>query len=327
MERKRTLPALFLLVLALLTPFAAFAAAPALTSGIQLFEARRYEEARKLFEPYVAKNPKDAEAVLYLGKTWFALRDYEKAAERLEQASALAPANSDAQLWLGRAYARMAVAASLFSKPGLAKKAKGAFDRAVVLDPNNLDARSDLFQYYLQAPGFMGGSVDQAREQAAEIRKRDGIRGVLASVSMRLHEKDAAGAERELAEAIQKSPAEPRLRLGLANLYQSQEKWDAAFDAAEAVLKTDPDNWDALYSIGRAGALSGQRLDRAEECLKRYLGHLPDLNSPPLANAHLRLGQVYEKKGNKAAARAEYQTALKLDPNLKDAKEALAKLG
>jgi tetratricopeptide (TPR) repeat protein len=327
MQRKRSFLSVALLFLALLTPPAASAAATALGPGVQLFEARRYEEARKFFEPYVAKNPGDAEAVLYLGRTWFALRDYEKAAERLERAAVLAPASSDVQIWLGRAYGRRAQAASLFSKAGLAKQAKGAFDRAVALDPNNLDARSDLMQYYLQAPGFMGGSVDKAREQAAEIRKRDAIRGVIASVTIRLHDKDAAGAERELAEAIQKAPAEPRLRLGLANVYVSQEKWDAAFETLETLLKTDPDNWDALYQIGRTGALSGKRLDRAEECLKRYLGHTPGPDSPPLANAHFRLGLVYEKRGNKAAARGEYQTAVKLDPNLKDAKEALAKLG
>jgi tetratricopeptide (TPR) repeat protein len=327
MQRKRNLPTLALLLLALLMPPAAVAAATALGPGIQLFEGRRYEEARKFFEPYVAKNPKDADALLYLGRTWFALRDYEKAGELLERAAVLAPGSSDVQIWLGRAYGRMAQAASLFSKAGLAKKAKGAFDRAVVLDPNNLDARSDLMQYYLQAPGFMGGSVDKAREQVAEIRKRDAVRGVVASVTIRLHEKDAAGAERELAEAIQKAPAEPRLRLALANLYQSQEKWDAAFETTEAVLRSDPDNWDALYAMGRIGALSGKRLDRAEECLKRYLGHPPGPDSPPLANAHFRLGLIYEKKGNKAAARGEYQAAVKLDPNLKDAKEALAKLG
>jgi tetratricopeptide (TPR) repeat protein len=327
MPMKRALPTLALAAFVLLTQVAAGAATTALAPGIQLFDARRYEEARKFFEPYVAKNPGDAEGLLYLGRTWFFLRNYETAADWLAKAATLAPARSDVQLWLGRAYGRLALEASLFRQPGLAKKAKTAYDRAVVLDPNNLDARADLVQYYLQAPGFMGGSVEKAREQAAEIRKRDATRGILASVTIRFHEKDAAGAERELTEAIQKAPAEPRLRLALANLYQSQERWDAAFEALEAVLKTDPDNWDALYAMGRTGALSGKRLDRAEDCLKRYLGHTPGPDSAPLANAHFRLGMVYEKKGNKAAARTEYQTAVKLDPNLKDAKEALAKLG
>ena len=217
--------------------------------------------------------------------------------------------------------------ASVFRQPGLAKKTRVAWEKAVALDPNSLDARDSLIQFYLQAPGVMGGGVDKAREQAAEIRKRDAVRGHIASANIALDQKDPAGAERELKAAIQEAPAEPRPRLSLALLYQEQEKWAAAFDTLEALLKTAPDNYDALYQVGRAAALSGQRLDRAEECLKRYLGHTPGPQSAPLANAHFRLGQVYEKKGNKAQARAEYQAALKLDPRLEDAKKALAKLG
>jgi tetratricopeptide (TPR) repeat protein len=315
-----------LLVATLVLTGMAGAASDALAPGIQLYDARRFEEARKFFEPYAAKNPKDADAALYLGRTLFALRKTEPAAEWLEKAAALAPRRSDVYLWLGRAYGQAAVGASVFRQPGLAKKTRAAWEKAVALDPNNLDARDSLIQFYLLAPGFMGGGVDKAREQAAEIRKRDAIRGHLASVTIAFDQKDTAAAERELKVAIQEAPADPRARLSLALLYQAQEKWAAAFDILEALLKADADNYDALYQVGRAAALSGQRLDRAEECLKRYLGRAPGPQSAPLANAHFRLGQVYEKKGSKSQARAEYQAALKLDPNLKEAKEALAKL-
>jgi hypothetical protein len=39
----------------------------------------------------------------------------------------------------------------------------------------------------------------------------------------------------------------------------------------------------------------------------------------------LRLGGIYEKKGNRARARTEYQT--ELEPGLADAREALRKPG
>jgi tetratricopeptide (TPR) repeat protein len=314
-------------VLLALVPLVAGAASGPLAPGIQHYEGRRYEEARKFFEPYAAKNPKDADAAFYLGRTLFALRQTERAVEWLEKAAALAPNRSDVQVWLGRAYGQAALEANVLRQAGLAKKTRLAWEKAVVLDANNLEARDFLIQFYLNAPGFMGGGVDKARAEAAEIKKRDAIRGHQAFATIALHQKDPATAERELKAAIQTAPANPRPRLLLGMFYQDQQKWDAAFETLEALLKANPDNWDALYQIGRAGALSGKRLDRAEECLKRYFGHTPDPEQAPLANAHFRLGQVYEKKGNKAQARAEYQTALKLDPNLKDAKEALAKLG
>lgn len=319
----QTFPRFLALVALVLIPLAAGAVAP----GIQHFEARRYEEARKLLEPYAAKNPKDADAAFYLGRTLFALRQHEEAAEWLEKAAALAPSRSDVQVELGRAYGQAALRANILRQAGLAGKTRTAWEKAVALDANNLEARDLLIQYYLNAPGFLGGGVDKARAQAAEIKKRDAARGHLAFATIALSQKDPATAERELKAGVQAAPANPRLRLLLGSLYQEQQKWDAAFETLEALLKADPDNWDALYQVGRAGALSGKRLDRAEECLKRYFGHKPGPEQAPLANAHFRLGQVYEKKGNKAQARAEYQTALKLDPSLKDAKEALAKLG
>jgi tetratricopeptide (TPR) repeat protein len=310
-----------------LPPAAALAAAGAASPGVQALEARRYEEARAFFEPLARKDPKDAEAAFYLGRAWLGLRKTDEATQWLEKATALAPGRSDYFDWLGKAYGLAAVEASMFAKPGLANKTREAWEKAVALDPGNLDARADLMQYDLQAPGFLGGGVDKAREQAAEIRKRDAVRGALAHATVAFSQKDLAGGEKILQEAIQKAPAEPRLRLALGALYQNEQKWDAAFAAFEAVLKADPGNWDALYQVGKTGALSGQRLDRAEECLKRYLGHTPGPESAPLANAHLRLGGVYQKKGDKAAARAEYQTALQLDPRLEDAKKALASLG
>jgi tetratricopeptide (TPR) repeat protein len=310
-----------------LVPLVAGAASGALSTGIQHYEGRRYEEARKFFEPYAAKNPKDADAAFYLGRTLFALRQNDKAIEQLEKAAALAPNRSDVQVWLGRAYGQAALRANVLRQAGLASKTRTAWEKAVALDANNLEARDLLIQYYITAPGFLGGGVDKARAEAAEIQKRDAARGHQALATIALSQKEPATAERELKAAIQEAPANPRPRLLLGLFYQDQQKWEAAFEALEALLKADPDNWDALYQIGRAGALSGKRLDRAEECLKRYFGHTPGPEQAPLANAHFRLGQVYEKKGNKAQARAEYQTALKLDPDLKDAKEALAKLG
>ena len=83
----------------------------------------------------------------------------------------------------------------------------------------------------------------------------------------------------------------------------------------------------ALFQIGKTGALSGQRLERAEEALAEYLKATPGREDPPLAAAHWRLGMVYEKKSDRERAKSEYQSALRLDPKYKPAQDALKKLG
>lgn len=303
------------------------AAAASLASGVQLFESRRFEEARKLFEAEAARNLRDAEAAYYAGRSLFALRRYESAMGWLEKAVERAPKNSEYHLWLGRACGQAALEANVLRAPGLAKRTKAAWEKAVALDGGNLDARQDLLQYYLNAPGFMGGSDEKAREQADEIRKRNAVWGHVAWAIVHATKKNPAAAESELAAAIWTAPSDPRPRFLLGTFQENARRWAEAFETYEAILKIDPDHWDSLYQIGKLGAVTGQRLDRAEECLKRYLGHTPaGYPHAPLANAHHRLGMVYEKKGNEALARTHYRKAVELDPKLEDARKALGKL-
>ncbi|MCH7681331.1 tetratricopeptide repeat protein [candidate division KSB1 bacterium] len=117
---------------------------------------------------------------------------------------------------------------------------------------------------------------------------------------------------------------DPRFSLGY--FYQRREKFDNAFEVFEQMVADSSENWSALYQIGRTGALSGQNLDRAEACYKLYLQNERGPNNPSLASTHWRLGMVYEHKRQKDLARKEYGTALKLDPELEQAKKALKKL-
>jgi tetratricopeptide (TPR) repeat protein len=330
----RTARLLTFLVLLNLPPLPAVpplpaAAAPAadLAEGLRLFDAGRYEEARRLFEARVAATPRDFDALFHLGRTYLRLARYDDSAARLEQAVALRPGSSQAHDWLGRAYGGIAQQSNNpFKQAGLAKKVKAEFEKAVELDAGNFDARENLIRYYLQAPGFMGGSVEGARRQAAEIKRRDLYRG-LAAWAMVHADQDRLDLAVQEHQAALKQSNDPRIRGSLGILYLQLERWDDAFAAFETILQANPADAQALYQLGRTGAVSGQRLDRAEECLRRYLAHTPTADEPPLAAAHHRLGMIYEKRGDKARARAAYQAALKLTPGYGPAKEALKKLG
>lgn len=292
--------------------------------GVQLFEAGKLGEARKIFEP-AAKA--DAQAAYYLGRIELASQQAGKAIEWLEKATELAPKNADYLYWLGRAYGQAALTANFLSQGTYAVKARQAWEKAVTLDPAHLDARANLLQFYLIAPGLLGGGEDKAQAQVAEIVKHDAVRGHLARATFASHKKDDASAERELKAAVSAAPGDVRSRIALGFFYQRREQWNEAFETLEAGLKANPKGSDLLFFIGRTAALSGQRLSRAEECLKSYLAKPQGPESPSRAAAHLRLGMVYEKKGDKPKAKAQYQQAVRLDPTNKEAKAALAKLG
>lgn len=314
------------LALLLLQAPASSGTAAELAPGIELFETRRLDEAQAFFEPYAASHPKSAAAAFYLGRIFLEAKQTEKAVEWLERAAGLDSGNSDLHRWLARAYGAAAQSANPVAQNRYAREAKSALDRAVRLDPKNLRAREDLILFHLSSPEFLGGSLEQARQHAEEMRKLDPVSGRMMLANIHLRLKQPAPAEREYQSAIREAPEDLRPRMGLAYLYQSQSRWADAFDTLEAALQIDPGNWDVQYQIGRTGAFSGQRLERAEEVLTKYLGHTPLGDDPPLSGAHFRLGMVYEKKGDLARAREHYRKSLELEPANAEVRKALERL-
>jgi tetratricopeptide (TPR) repeat protein len=279
-----------LLLLIALTALPALAADLALRDQVtELFKQRQWAEAQTLLEKVTAAEPGNAEAWSSLGQVHLARGDFEKAVAALEKATATDPAKSHYFLLLGNAYGASAQKAGLLSKFGFAKKCKAAYEKAVELDPKNIDARWSVMEYCRQAPGIAGGGMDQAYAQAAEIKKLDARRG----------------------------------RVAYSNLYVADKKFAEAFALYDEVLREKPDDADALYHLGRLAAISGEHLDRGLAALRQHL----TLEGGGNARTHTRIGHILEKKGDQPGAKAAYEAALALDPKFTLALESLRKLG
>lgn len=295
-------------------------------AGARLFAAGRYAEARPLLAAAAKANPRDTTASFYLGRIALVEGDGARAASWLERAARAAPRNSDYQYWLGNAYGRQALRASKLTQARLAGRIRGAFERAIELDPRHLDARFGLLQYYVVAPGFMGGSVDRAREQARAIARQSPLRGRVAAGVIAEREKDRAAAEREYAAAVAAAPDSALGYSVLGDFYRRAGRYDEAFATFERMRRARPDDASALYLVGRTSAVSGQRLDEGATALAAYVAARRKDTDPPLASAHYRLGTIREKQGRRDLARREYEATLRLDPGQKEAREALARV-
>jgi len=254
--------------------------------------------------------------------------DRFKDAERLSEQLVNADGRSSTyHFYLGRAYGAQAQRANVLKQASLARKTKGEFDRAVQLDPENLDAREGLMEYYAQAPGIMGGSMERAQGQVAEIRKRNAYRAGFLAAGLAARQKDNAAMTREMQQLIAQYPDSAAPHSQLVLLHSQQKQWDEAFRALDRWLAAQPESMAARYSVGRTAAESGMQLERGEQALRQYLGgYVPKPTEPSLAAAHWRLGMIHEKRGQRDAARTEFQTAVSLDPKLRGAADALAKL-
>jgi tetratricopeptide (TPR) repeat protein len=307
---------------------AAAADSAELAACVRSFEARDYEQVQGCFAAYVARQPGDALALSYLGRTCFERRLAPEAIKWLERAVAIAPGRSEFHDWLGRAYGIAAERAAVVRQLDLAVRARQQFERSVELDPANLDALEDLVEFEVQAPPLLGGSLDKALRHAGEVERRDPLRGRLARAEVLLR-RPRGGPEAALAElrgAAVDFPGDSRPRLALAAAHAQAGRYAAAFDELEAVLRLDPGNADAHHQLARTAALSGRRLDRAEELLSRDLERWPPGDGAALADGHFELAAVLERRGDLAGARGHYLEALRLDPGSAAARAALRRL-
>jgi tetratricopeptide (TPR) repeat protein len=294
-----------------------------ITTGKQLWEQKKYPEARKQLLA-IKKDSKDfAAAQYYLGRVAFDETNYDEAEEFFETAIDTNDKVADYHTWYGNTLGTIAADANLFKQASLGPKMKSAWEKAVALDPKTVDARESLIQYYLQAPAIAGGSVDKAIEMANEIKKIKPAEGHRQLGNIYYREKKYAEAEKEF---IAMTKIDATLTPGLANFYVLQKQYEKAFTLFEETLKQNPNDMTATYQIGKLSAVSGQQLDRGETCLRKYLTYTPQKNEPSHAGANMRLAQIMEKRGKKSEAKSLYELALKGDASLKEAKEGLARV-
>ncbi len=344
--------------LVILTTCSAFAADP---SPEALIKAGHWKRARPLAEQRYQVNPGDAQSAYLLSRVKFAFGDLSGALELAEKAVGLEGANASYHYQLAVVCGETADRASLFSKAGWARRFKDEAEKAAALDVKNLEARFGLLEYYLQAPRLMGGGKDKARAMAAEISKIDPARGALAQARLAEDAKDAALEEAEYRKAVEMSPLDyevvssgaefcwksarkvdfvekcARQALALdptqvrgysliATVYAAGQRWKELESILAEAERNVPDDLDPYYQAGRALVVEGKGLARAERYFRKYLSQEPEADEPTLAHAHWQLGLALEKQGHKPDALSEIETAVRLKPDLREAKKDLARL-
>jgi tetratricopeptide (TPR) repeat protein len=215
------------------------------------------------------------EAYDLIGRDNFMLGDYKKASEALERAFTMEPANAEYALWLGRSFGRRAETSVAMVAPRYAAKARAYFEKAVALDPQNEQALNDLFDYYLEAPGFLGGGYDKAEQVAKRIGEHNSPQGQLAQAKLADRRKQFDTAGEQVRRAADVGAAQLNRLLDLArNLAREGRvtQSEAAFDQAEQLAPKSP-----RVTFARAQTYIEQKrnLDRAKDLLNEYLSNLP----------------------------------------------------
>jgi tetratricopeptide (TPR) repeat protein len=295
----------------------------ALASGIALFDAGNRAAAVALLEPFGKTN---AVAAFDLGRAALDDGRFGPAVDWFERAVSLDHDNPMYWDRLGQAYAGHALESDFFMKYKLAHRCKAAFEKAVALDSTNLDARTDLIEYYAQAPGIVGGDRDRARTMSVALGQWAPYSGLQSMLLTCRVARDSTCVHATVDSLMVVFPDSSLGFVARADWFADGDQYDSAFAILDRRLAQHPDDWPTLYEFGKVGAVSGRRLEDAATALERFIGSPVGANPSKrvqLSRAHSRLAEIFARTNLPDSARAEYELAVTIDPKDGDARKAL----
>ena len=274
----------------------------------------------------ISTSPNDALAHNLLCRAYFSIGDWDSGISECEKAVSLAPGNAQFHLWLGRIYGEKADRSKFWIAAALAKKVVHQFEAAVQLNPKSIDARSDLAEFYLEAPTLVGGGRDKAEQQAAYLTALDPA--VAHWVRARIAEKegDFETADREYHQAITDGHGSASAWLNLGLFYKHRSQFDAMQQALSHVRSAPLDRPDALVDAAEILIHTQRNLPEAAQLLETYLDSSRKVEQAPAFRVHFLLGNAHEKLGQTKQAESEYKLSLAMAKEFRPAQEALERV-
>jgi len=276
----------------------------------ELLAAGRVDDAIQTLQHQIELSNTDADSYNLLCRAYFMLEEWDRGIAACERARNLDPHKAVYHLWLGRIYGEKADRAGFLSAAGLAKKVRTSFERAVELDPQSWEARADLAEFYLEAPGIVGGGRDKAQAQADTVAHANPAvaHWIAARIAWKSH--DTASAEREYRAAIAANPALGRAWVDLAGLFFRTNRWDDMEQALHNLESAPVEQREALRDGASILLRAGRDFPLGIHLLRRYLS--APVEEAPAFKAHDMLGELLEKQGDRQAAADEFRAAIEL---------------
>jgi tetratricopeptide (TPR) repeat protein len=285
---------------------------------------KKFEKAEVKLNAYLINFPKDLKAIELLGDTYGHQEKWDNAIENYKK---LVDANQNSANYYykyGGAMGMKALSVSKLTALGMIGDIEDSFLMAAKLDPNHINARWALVEFYMKLPGILGGSKSKSLKYAQELENLSKVDGYLAKGY--IYEYDD---EPELAEKFYKMAINEGGSLWcydkLTTFYEKQKQPEKAMANLEVANEIHKRN--ALhYQIGKVAAEYNIELQKGVQCLQTYLKNYSPEDGVPKAWAHYRLSQIYAHKKNKAAALKYIDLALAESPEMKSFKQEKQKI-
>ena len=298
------------------------------TQAEKWIEAGHWKRARAAVEERIHEAPNDPLANFLLSQIRGAFGDRTAPLALAEKAVALDGHTAKYHRQVAEVLGVVAQHSSAFQQLFLARRFRKEIDSALALDPRDVQANRDLLEFYLLAPGIVGGSRREAESVARRIAALDPVEGFLAKARVASARSDAATAEVLLRRAAGVQPPSYRACLALAEFYLAPEhanlgaaeamarelvgldpgrsdgysvlaavyagrgSWDELDRILAEAVRNVPDDLSPYYRAATQLIARGADFDRAERYLCAYRAQEPEGNRPTIADADRSLTRV-----------------------------------
>ena len=192
-----------------------------LDTGKKLYLQGNSVQAQKVFEKIIITNPNHLEAKEYLGDIFGQYKTWDKAIFYYKKIKKLKPTEADYFYKYGGALGMKAKETNKFKALGMIDEIEASFEKAIQLNPNHIEARKALVEFYLQLPVIVGGSEKKATKYANEIFVISPIEGYITKGKIAEYFNRYSEAEEQYKNAIKLSQSRKTAQ-NLANLYKNK---------------------------------------------------------------------------------------------------------
>lgn len=291
--------------------------------GVQLFKQQKYTEAVPFLEKEVTRHPENTIAKEYLGDCYGQLKNWDAAISQYKYLAQTYPKVANYHYKYGGALGMKALENKLGSL-GYLDDIETEFKKAAELDPNHIDARWALVNFFTELPAVLGGKQYKALHYANELENISKVDGYLAKGFIYKEGGDFSKAEEYLKKAV-KTGGSVTCYDKLIELYTAHKKFDRALLAMnEAHDKWQLNNY--RYQYGKMAAEENIKVSEGISQLQKYIDNYREADSYPLEWAYLRLAQLFRRQENKQKALYWIDKSLAANPDFKIAQKEKSKI-
>jgi tetratricopeptide (TPR) repeat protein len=238
----------------------------------------------------------------------------DEASKIAEQCISANPKNSECHEALGNVLGTKALKGGVMSAMSYVGKIKESFKKAVELDSHNFSARNSLLQFYLQAPGFVGGSTSKAKDLIVETIKISPAAGALLQANFDLsddnYQRAASGAlsvnttGNEALAKIQRN-----IMSNIGHVLINEKKFADAEKIFQEASTRFPDSAVGAFGLGK----NLQEQGKSKEAIPYFE---KAISIDPSAAAYYRLAKSHQATGDKAKAINNFEKSTSFRPEL-----------